>query len=552
MKRTILFFISILALTFFSCGSIDTNTNVVQKQFDFPVLKLKEANVVLQLKVTRNDTLQVRSIKEIVIHTEGTTNLSDIESVKIYYCAKDSTPSIKINHILFSETSEISAKIYLKGDVELKGSDNYFLVSYKLKDDADILHFVGAVCEKVLTNAGKSTISKLDNKKRLRMGVAMRQHNDDNVHTYRIPGLVTTNEGTLLACYDARRLSSRDLQGDIDIGISRSTNGGNTWEPMRIALDMDEWGGLPQKFNGVSDATLLVNKNTGDIFIAGLWMYGVINKDGKWVENLNNESEEWNHQWRNKGSQPGFGVKQTSQFLIAKSVDDGQTWSKPVNLTKMCKKKEWWLWAPAPGNGITLGNGTLVLPTQGRDKDGLPFSNITYSKDGGVTWKTSTPASTNTTESAIVQLENGSIMINMRDNRNRLEKGENNGRAIAVTYDLGETWAVHPTSNSVLNEPVCMASLHKHEYEENGEKKSLLLFSNPNTREGRHHITLKISFDNGETWPKENWILLDEGWGRGYSCLTSINENSIGILYEGSQADMTYQRISLEEILRKK
>jgi sialidase-1 len=137
------------------------------------------------------------------------------------------------------------------------------------------------------------------------------------------PGLATTNKGTLLAVYDARRQSSRDLQGDMDIGVSRSTDGGNTWEPMRIGLDMKEWGGLPQKFNGVSDACILVDKNSDKIFLAGLWMHGVINDEGKWVEGLTNDSTNWNHQWRTKGSQPGFGVKQTSQFLIATSTDDG-------------------------------------------------------------------------------------------------------------------------------------------------------------------------------------------------------------------------------------
>lgn len=525
---------------------------VVQKQFDFPVLKLKESNVVLQLKVTRKDTLIKNSINEFVINTTGTTNLDDIEHIAIYYCVNDSTPSIKKNHILFSKTSSISREIRLKGRVQLQGGNNYFLLSYKLKDIANILNSVSGICENVITDSRVASINNLKIKKNLRIGVALRKHGDDNVDTYRIPGLVTANKGTLLACYDVRRLSSRDLQGDIDIGISRSIDGGSTWEPMHIALDMGEWGGLPQKFNGVSDASLLVDKNSGDIFVAGLWMYGVINEEGNWVENLNNESEEWNHQWRNKGSQSGFGFQQTSQFLIAKSVDDGLTWSKPVNLTKMCKKKEWWLWAPAPGNGITLRNGTLALPTQGRNKEGVPFSNITFSMDGGNTWKTSKPAYLNTTESAIVQLDDGLIMINMRYNRNRKEKGKNNGRAIATTSDFGKTWREHPSSHNALIEPVCMASLHKHEYTENGVRKTLLLFSNPNSKYGRHHMTIKVSFDDGKTWPETHWLLLDEGSGRGYSCLSSIDENTIGILYEGSQSDLTFQKIALTDILTKK
>src|SRR5690606_2923526 len=126
---------------------------------------------------------------------------------------------------------------------------------------------------------------------------------------------------------------------------------------------------------------------------------------------LENNSKAWNHQWKNKGSQPGFGVKQTSQFLITKSTDDGRTWSDPINLTKMCKDPKWWLWAPARGHGITLHDGTLVFPTQGRDQTGLPFSTITYSKDGGTTWKATNPAAHNTTENMAVELGDGSIML---------------------------------------------------------------------------------------------------------------------------------------------
>ena len=533
----------LLILSYFlfcsSCKSVDTNTQVTQKQFEYPILKSKEFNNVLQININRADTLQKTFIKEIVINTQGTTQLRDIESVAIYYTGKNKG-DLNEKHTLFSETRHITSVIRLKGSIELSGQENYFWLSYKLKDSADILNQIGGYCESVFTSHEKVLVNKLKYPKKLRIGVALRKHGDENVHTYRIPALVVTNEGSLLAAYDARRNSSRDLQGDIDIGVCLSTDGGNSWGSMNIALDKGEWGGLPQKFNGISDASLLMDKRNGIVFVAGLWMYGVINAEGKWIKNLTQESTDWNHQWRNKGSQPGFDAKETSQFLIARSTDDGKTWEKPINLTKMCKKKEWWLWAPAPGNGITMSDGTLVLPTQGRDKNGIPFSNITYSKDGGLTWKTSKPAYSNTTECAVIQLNNGSLMLNMRDNRNRNNKGINNGRAIATTSDLGETWLEHSTSHSALVESVCMASLYKHD--------STIFFSNPNTKNGRHHMTIKVSFDNGNTWPEEHWLLLDEGYGRGYSCITSIDENNIGILYESSQADLVFQKIPISEI----
>ena len=199
-------------------------------------------------------------------------------------------------------------------------------------------------------------------------------------------------------------------------------------------------------------------------------MHGLLDKDGKWIEGLNENSTNWTHQWKGRGSQPGTGLKETSQFMIAKSTDDGLSWGFPDNITSKTKRPEWWLFAPAPGQGITLTDGTLVFPTQGRDENGLPFSNITYSKDHGKTWVTSNPAYQDVTECSVVQLGDGALMLNMRDNRNRGNK-DVNGRRICTTIDLGESWKEHPTSRRALVEPTCMASLHRHEYMEEGKKK---------------------------------------------------------------------------------
>src|SRR3546814_115182 len=82
-------------------------------------------------------------------------------------------------------------------------------------------------------------------------GIALRRHGEDGVDTYRIPGLATSNKGTLIAVYDVRYNNAADLQANIDIGMSRSADGGETWEPMKVIMDMGEWGGLPEAANGV-------------------------------------------------------------------------------------------------------------------------------------------------------------------------------------------------------------------------------------------------------------------------------------------------------------
>ncbi len=577
--------IIILAL-FLSCNRQSPEDMVRVRQYQVPALKYRTNNPVLQVKIHLPGDSTAVNVSSFAINTGGTDDLSDIKAVRIFYMGRDSLwvkyekaadkaggivdpvypddfipgpvhyADVNIvddwRPVQFGTDMAPSPSITFSGDQALVPGDNYFWVMYELADKADLHHKVDGACEQIVFADGRIIRPVQDDAVVQRIGVALRRHLDDNVHTYRVPGLATTKKGTLLAIYDARRdrwpgTFNTDLQGNIDIGVSRSTDGGNTWEPMRIALDMGEWGGLPQKYNGVSDACILVDENTGNVFVAGLWMHGILDTAGRWVEGLTNESDAWEHQWRRKGSQPGLGVRQTSQFIVSKSTDDGQTWQKPFNLTEMCKDENWWLWAPAPGRGITMDDGTIVFPTQGRDAGGRAFSNITYSRDGGASWKTSNPAFSGTSECAVVQLSDGSLMLNMR--YRQPEPGKT-GRAVAITGDLGETWSEHPTSRNTLNEPVCMGSLYRHFYTADGERKSVLLFSNPNINENpRRRTTIKVSFDEGMTWPEKYWMLLDEGYNRGYSCLTSVDENTIGIIYEGSTSDMTFESIPLSELI---
>lgn len=428
------------------------SVSVLQEQYQVPLLKGKSNNPLIRLKLVVSGNKEA-TVNGFQFSLKGTTSLSDIQQLALYYFKNDSTANGSLDFSrakMVGNVSSIKNKITISGVQVLDPGTHYFWLSCTLTPNANPLNEADANCTKIIV--GDQFIVPVPEGKNIqqKFAVALRQQNDDNVNTYRIPGLTTSKNGTLLAVYDMRRESSRDLQGHMDIGLSRSLDGGNTWLPMQVAIDMKEWGGLPQKFNGVSDACILSDDKTGAIYIAGLWMHGVLDKNGQWIEGLTDSSKAWNHQWRDKGSQPGFGVKQTSQFLIVKSTDEGKTWSDPINLTKMCKKEEWWLWAPGPGHGITLNDGTLVFPTQGRDKNGRPFSNITYSKDGGVNWRTSVAADTgSTTESMAVQLSNGDIMLNMRANENANRKGDNNGRAIAVTSDLGKTWTSHAASRSV-------------------------------------------------------------------------------------------------------
>lgn len=549
MNRICSFFILLSGIIsqVFAGAADSSSASVTQRQFQVPVLINKKDNPVLRIKVTIPVTATSSRLEEIRLSTRGTTGIKDIKAIRIYSYDNDSAAGamIDVKKPLFGQPAMGDNEIRIRGTQALRPGDNFFWVSYELSGETDLDHVVSAGCVSLTIDGKTRKVDAIEQPVKQRVGIAVRQHQQDGVHTSRIPGLARTNNGTLLAIFDARRKSARDLQGDIDIGLHRSTDNGQSWAPLQIPMDMGEWGGLPQKFNGVSDACILVDRNSNTIYIAGLWMHGVISEEGKWIEGLNENSDDWNHQWRNKASQPGYGERETSQFLIVKSTDDGRTWSKPINLTRMCKKEKWWLWAPAPGNGITLSDGTLVFPTQGRDENGKSFSNIAYSTDDGNSWKVSNPAYSGTTECAVVQLSDNRLMLNMRSGRNKGRLGDDNGRAIAVTDDLGNSWTEHPSSFSALQEPVCMASLYKHTYRIGNQRLSMLVFSNPDSKEFRQNMTVKISHDDGNSWPEDQQILLDEGRSRGYSCLTTVDDRHIGILYESSQADMVFQRIDI-------
>ena len=138
----------------------------------------------------------------------------------------------------------------------------------------------------------------------------------------------------------------------------------------------------------------------------------------------------------------------------------------------------------------------------------------------------------------VAEIAPGELMLNMRDNRKT-------GRAVYVTKDMGRTWTPH-ASDGQLVEPVCMASLLKVRASENALKRDILLFSNPADANDRKNITIQLSLDGGETWTRK--CLLDEGEGWGYSCLTMIDRKTVGILYESSQAHMTFQAVPLKDI----
>lgn len=501
-----------------------------------PVLRDKEDNLVLSWEFEVKNTNMPIYLKGLAFSLKGTESLDDFTDFFI------ESENLEDSSSQFGKIQQVNADstLVFADKRKLTKGTNSFRLKCRLSKTANILNHLRVKPLSMKISGKKYSVEAAPVQRKL--GIALLQHGQNNIHTYRIPGLVTTEKGTLIAVYDMRHDNSKDLQGNIDVGMSRSTDGGQTWQDTDVIIDMGEYGRKPEKLNGVGDPSILYDKKTNTLWVAALWAHGMSEK--KMI-------------WRESGK--GLALNQTGQLVLVKSTNDGKTWSEPYNITSQVKNPDWQLVMQGPGRGITVGDSVLVFPAQFKEKlteqaldggDYTPFSTIMYSKDNGKTWKIGTGAKANTTEAQVIVHNDSTLMLNMRDDRNRSEEVNTNGRAVAVTSDFGATWSSHATTNKALVEPNCMASFIKEEFRVKGEKQTLVLFSNPASKTHRNNITVKVSLDNAESWDEEQFTLIDAGKGQGYSCLTKVDDEHVGILYEGSGADLVFQVFHINELIR--
>lgn len=471
-------------------------------------------------------------LKKVILNFTPESNPDGIASLSVVYTGAENP--------LFGSSQNIGLETAIAGNSSLSPGLNFISLNFTLKNDALLTKSFEVQEVELIFSDNQNIKVAPESKFVFRPALLLRAAGQDKTDTYRIPGLVTTNKGTLIAVYDNRYNNSKDLQEDIDIGMSRSTDGGQNWQPMKVIMDMGEYGGRSQRLNGIGDPCVLYDHKTNTIWVAALWMSGSAPDKMLW--------------WASK---PGMSPEETGQFILVKSTDDGLTWSQPINITEQIKNPAWQLLLQGPGRGITTTDGTLVFPAQFKTDLGIKsldggqytcHSTIVYSKDQGNSWQIGTGAKSNTTEAQVVELADGSLMLNMRDDRNRTDKGETNGRAVAVTTDLGKTWIAHKSSNSALQEPNCMASIISADLEINGKMQQVLFFSNPDSKTERSHMTIKASLDGGLTWPQTYQVELNSEAGYGYSCMSMVDNKTIGILYEGVK-DLYFQKIPVADVL---
>lgn len=300
---------------------------------------------------------------------------------------------------------------------------------------------------------------------------------------FRIPFCEITNNDVLIVGGDVRYDGVSDM-GNIDVGIARSLDHGRTFVDKQIVLKNHR----EVENSRIIDACILIDRMTNRVFLFGHCI---------------NSNEFWE-----RVSTPG----QIEAYMVYKySDDEGLTWSEEISLEHL-KDDSMVSLFPAPGKGITMSNGILVVPCQIRtdEKEGRPSiqSCIIISKDHSKTWEFKGGRVEGfSSECQVVELDNGELMLNCRSYASY--------RCVYLSKDLGQTWGAHSTNCNTLVEPyACQASLDKTHINE----ESVYVFCNPNSLQERDHITLKISQDT-VNW-QEARLLVEERTD-GYSCICS-------------------------------
>ena len=333
----------------------------------------------------------------------------------------------------------------------------------------------------------------------------------EGYNTFRIPSIITTDSGVVLAFAEGRKNSSSD-SGDIDLVLKRSIDGGKTWGDLIIIRD--------DSTNVCGNPSPVIDRKTGKIFLLSTWNRG----DDTESEIINMTSVD------------------TRRVYVMNSIDEGLSWSKPIEITDKVKKPNWTWYATGPVHGIQIREGSkkgrMIIPCDHIEANTKKYySHIIYSDDGGSSWNIGgTTPQDQVNECSVAEIGKGKLILNMR-NYDRTQMN----RKISISNDYGESWG-DIYDDKALVEPICQASILRYSFK--GYGRNDLLFINPADKNKRLNMTLRLSNDLGRTWTRE--FLLHEG-PSAYSDITKLRNGNVGCLFEAGK-NSPYEGIVYREV----
>lgn len=430
---------------------------------------------------------------------QGTSDVDDVKSVKIYSTGTSPVFDNRDlqNAVLLADVEPSLDVTDCQINAEIVSGVNYLWITVEMADDATEGNVIDAELYSVSTPSQTFEIvnpSPSGYREIILAHTLLFQPGDYNSTNYRIPGVITAKDGSIVAVTDKRKYNQGDLPEDIDIVCRRSTDGGHTWsEPFTIAQGTG--------YNhGFGDCVLAwTNDDNGLIagFVGGVGL------------------------WNSTPSNP-------IRSYIARSYDNGQTWTEPEDITDFifgsnCVVPEYRTWRASffgSGNGLITSTGRIMFVAAIRETTAQSLSNYAvYSDDNGITWHVSGRASVSGDEAKVTELVDGRILMSIRHNGKRWYNISNDG---------GETWQSSTSTWNDITAPACNGDMIRYTSVNQGFNKNRLLHSVP-FGSSRTDVSVYISYDEGETWPVRKCIV---PYSSAYSSLCVLPDGTIGLYVE--------------------
>lgn len=488
-----------MSLTLYAQEKNTNELNALLKQETRLTARSNSNELILKAMVQYKGDEEKVDLKSVKLSLDGTTRLQDVKEIKVFTTGLDDYANNRFHEhaTLIGSCAPQSGVFLCELDGQLEQGINFLWLTVDVADNAGEGNFIDMSCFEVNSVNETAEIknpSPTGNREIILARTTLLRPGDYDSKNYRIPGVITAKDGSIVAVTDKRKYNNGDLPEDIDVLCNYSTDGGHTWsEPYTIAYGT----GVGQGFGDC--ALALTNDDNGLIaaFVGG---------PGFW------------------GSTPENPLR----MYIARSNDNGRTWTEPEDITSQiygaeCEDEDRQKWLGGffgSGNGLLTSSGRIMFVVAMREENREVVCNrAVYSDDNGVTWKVSERASLGGDEAKVTELVDGRILMSIRHNGNRWYN---------TSEDGGITWQPTTSEWTELVAPACNGDMIRYTSVNNGDDKNRLLHSLP-VGTSRRDVTVYVSYDEGETWPTSRCVV---PYSSAYSSLCILHDKTIGLYVE--------------------